>query len=284
MAYFFIKYLIILTSTICWMVVKPAIVFAESPVLERVNDEHTLLSRLRRDIQGCEERTIVFVAGHFPLNITRERTLKEDFDVWGCFSHYSLELAAKLGTFARSCGKQVFFALICDDRSFYSPDGVMLDPLIDPTTINPVQWRTPRRKIFRERSGIHASLPEPYRDVLLSNGFDETNILRHDQGKKDRESCLYFSETVLRASMKKIDDSCTRAYTEFLEGGSIPLIKGEFYVVGFIPQCCNYRVCQALDKEMDDFRGSHVFMETTGAPSRERLYTIGRGVQYKRNA
>lgn len=265
------------------MAVRPSSVLSAPAELQRVSDEKSLLFQLRNDIQESAEKTIVFVAGHFPLNITREKTLQEDFKVWGCFSPYSLELAAQLGVFARSCGKQVFFALICDDRSFYASDGTMLDPFIDPSTINPVQWRTPRRKIFRDRSGIHAKLPVEYRSILSSHGFDETNILRHNHGKRDRESCLYFSETVLRASTKRIDDSCVREYIEFLEGGSIPLMRGEFYVVGFIPQCCNYKVCQAVDTEIDHFKGSHVFMETTGWPTREQLYSIGRGVQYKRN-
>lgn len=265
------------------MAVNQRIIFAPNTLQERVLTENVLMKRLRRDIQESTEQTIVFVAGHFPLNISREKKLIEDFHVWGCFSTYSLELASKLGTFARSCGKQVFFALICDDRSFYDPEGTMLDPFVDPATINPVQWRTPRRKLFRERSGVHAALPVEYRSILSQYGFDESNILRHDHGKQDRESCLYFSENILRSKTTRHSDSCVREYIEFLEGGSIPLVKGEFYVVGFVPQCCNARVCEAVDKEIDHFKGSHIFMETTGMPTKEQLYNIGRGVQYKRN-
>ncbi len=262
----------------------PRVIVAPESILERVSEETTLMKRLRRDIESAPEKTIVFVAGHFPLNISRENKLVEDFEIWGCFSTYSLELAAKLGSFARSGGKQVFFALLCDDHSFYEPEGTMLDPFIDPSTINPVQWRTPKRKIFRERSGVHAVLPMAFRSILAQYGFDESNILRHNHGKHDRESCLYFSENVLRSAKRKIVDSCVREYVEFLEGGSIPLMKGEFYVVGFIPQCCNFRVCEVVDKQIDGFRGSHVFMETSGLPSRESVYALGRGVQYKRNA
>lgn len=252
--------------------------------LTRMANEVQLREQLFRDLSRVREPNVLLFAGHFPINVNPTGQLMEGFDTWGCFSGYSLELAAEAGVRLREKGKNVFFVIFCDDHSFYEPEtGTPLNMLVPTPKIPTTQIRTQRRNIFRMRSGKNAALPNMYHSILKKYGFDERNILRHDQGRQNRHDCLYFSEVILRANKRYITNSCVREYVEFLEGDYIPFTKGDFYLVGFIPQCCQSNICNAVDAYIHGFRGIHVFMETTGMPSREEIYHIGRGVQYKRD-
>lgn len=238
----------------------------------KINSESELMEQLKKDIESCKKPNVVLQAGHFPLMYSSEGAM-EAISQWGQFSNYSLELACRLGKFAREMGKTVQFVFFADDHAYESFNTLRMGPV-----------RTGRNRLYRVRSGIDAQLNPEYQRILQEYGFDVTHVLRHDHGKPGRRNCLYFSEKVLRASSRKIENICAREYTEFIEN-PVYFDKAKSHIVSFVPNKCIGHICDvALDLEIAHLSASHVFIETM-APfaTREELYNLGRGVTYRRD-
>jgi len=237
----------------------------------KIKKEEGLLEKLVDDVDSCGKERIVLFVGHFPLFYTKNGAM-EAINYWGEFSSYSLELGCKVGKYARSRGKKVEFVFFVDDHSYEACD----------LGISSVKTR--RRKLYKERSGVEAKLNEEYRQIMGQYGFSEEEVLRHDHGKRGREDCLYFSEKILRASKREIDNICAREYTEFIDDEKY-FNKEKSHLVSFVPNRCQGHICDvALDEEIEGLSASHVFMETMMATAkREELYQFGRGVSYRRD-
>lgn len=240
--------------------------------MKQINNESELLKELYSDIDTCQKERIVLLGGHFPLLYTKDEAI-EALNYWGEFSPYTLELACKAGEHAKRKGKQVTFVFFVDDH--------MYEEMND---LSNSQVSLRRNQLYRRRNGSNAKLPQLYREIMGRYGFSEKDVLRHDQGKKGRENCLYFSEKVLRASKRTIDNPCVREYIEFLESERY-FDKAKSYMVAFIPQRCRENICDiALDMQIEGLNGSHVFIETmTKFATREQLYSNGRGVSYRKD-
>lgn len=237
-------------------------------------NEESLLERLVKDVEECGKEKIVLQAGHFPLIYREDQDLAlEAIDYWGEFSKYTLELACKVGQHARNIGKVVEFVFFVDDHSYGDMSG-----------LNRTQRGKRRNKLYIQRSGRDAKLPQPYREIMKQYGFSEEVILRHNHRKTGREDCLYFSELILRASKKVVDNACAREYVEFVDGSEY-FDKEKSHLVSFVPQKCITHICGvALDNEIVGLNASHVFIETMAAfAKREELYSRGRGVNYRRD-
>jgi len=237
----------------------------------RIQDEKFLIDRLREDVEQCDKDSILLIGGHFPLLYT-ENGAVESVDLWGEFSRYTLELACQVGGFARDLGKEIKFVFFVDDHSYEDWDLLKKREKIKQ-----------RRGLYKERSGEDAKLMGVYRNIMSRHGFSESDVLRQDQGKVGREDCLYFSEKVLRASERGIENTCAREYVEFL--GDIRYFdNAATHLVSFIPQRCRGHVCDiALDEELEGISANHVFMETTPGVSRKDIYDFGRGVLYRKD-
>lgn len=241
-------------------------------MMKQIKSEPELLGLLFSDIDNCQKRKIVLLGGHFPLRYIKDGAV-EALDYWGEFSKYTLELACKLGEYAKRRGKQVAFVFFVDDHMYEEMNNLTNS-----------QVSLMRNRLYKLRSGPDAKLPKPYREVMGEYGFSEAEVIRQNQGKRGRESCLYFSEKILRASKRAIDNPCAREYIEFLEDESY-FNKASSYIIAFIPQRCRENICNsALDIEVKGINGSHVFIETmTKLATREQLYVSGRGVSYRRD-
>ena len=186
----------------------------------------------------------------------------------GAIFNLFLELACRIGKFARDIGKSVQFVFFADDRSYE-------------TFNNMGSWqvKSGRHRLYKGRSGSDAKLVPEYQKILQKYGFDITNVLRHDHGKSGRRNCLYFSEKVLRASSRNIENICAKEYTEFIENPNY-FDKTHSHLVSFVPNRCLGHICNvALDSEITNLSASHVFIETmTPFATREELYTLGRGI------
>ena len=242
---------------------------------ERIATEESLLEHLLADIDECGKDKIVLQAGHFPLfyDESQEEAV-EGIGYWGKFSTYTLELACKVGEYARSVGKEVQFSFFVDDHSYDIPGG----------TLNSTQRKNRRKRLYQRRSGIEAELPATYRQIMGEHGFSEKDVLRHDHKRSGRESCLYFSEYVLRESAREIGNACAREYVEFVESPQY-FDKEHSHLISFVPFRCQGHICEvALEEEITGLSASHVFMETMAQlATREELYQVGRGVLYRRD-
>jgi hypothetical protein len=241
-------------------------------VITRIKNESMLLDRLKTDIDGCGKKKLVLQAGHFPLTYHAEGA-REAFDEWGPFSRYSLELGCQIGDYAKTKGKDVEFVFLVDDHTYESMGEV-----------NCSQVKSRKRRLFKEKSGPNSILHPEYEKTMNQYGFSTEDVLRHDHGKKGRNDCLYFSEKVLRASLREINNICAREYTEFIENPGY-FDKKNSHIVSFVPNRCQGHVCGvALDLEIDNISSSHVFMETMDPEaSREDLYGFFGGVTYRRD-
>lgn len=231
--------------------------------LVRINDEDHLLDKLREDVDNSGKPTVVFQAGHFPLEYQRATSsdyklrAAPNFERWGPFSLYTAQIAARVGEYARKQGKDSKFIFMADDS--YSNS----------------KQRTARRRFFKDVSGDDAKLHKEIGDILDEHGFDEADVIRHDHGKPRRQSSLYFSETNLQhprsevnidsdkaESLAQINDGCAKGYSTLLESDYLP--EDGLYLVSFIPDICQGNVCErALDGPVSsDIRGSHIFMTT----------------------
>jgi len=223
---------------------------------ERIKDETALLERLAVDIEESNKAEVCFFAGHFPLVYGSENI--EGLEKWGEFSLYSLELACQLGQQAKKVGKVVTFVFFVDDHIYE-----------DWHALSTSKIRTARRSLYRVRSGKDASLPKAYMDILEKYGFGVKDVLRHDHGKRNRHDCLYFSEKILRASERQIENACAREYIVFIKSSYFN--KDTTRLVAFIPLRCEVNICKfALDSHIKGLSASHVFMETM-VSERERL-------------
>ena len=170
-------------------------------------------------------------------------------------------------------GKKVEFIFFVDDHAYEEMGG-----------LHPRERSKRRNTLYSLRSGQDASLPDEYKKIFSKYGFSEADVLRHDHGKDGRSDCLYFSEKILRASTKKIDNACAREYTEFIEDPKY-FDKKQSYLVAFIPNRCRGHICDvALAHEVKDIHASHIFMETLMlTASRKELFEKGRGVTYRKD-
>jgi hypothetical protein len=237
-----------------------------------IKDEKSLLEQLLQDVEECGKEKIVLFAGHFPLFYTENEAL-EAIEHWGEFSNYSLEIACKVGRYAKNNGKAIEFVFFADDHSYESFNKLGIS-----------QVKSRRRKLYKEKSGDEARLHPKYQEIMNQHGFNEDNVLRHNHGKKDRESCLYFSEKILRSSEREIDNVCAREYTEFIEDPKY-FNKDNSHLISFVPNRCRGHICDvALDEEIENLSASHVFMETMmPMATREELYSFFRGVTHRRD-
>ncbi len=242
--------------------------------MERIKNQKELLKILKSDVKKCRQNKIIFLAGHFPLIYSKESTIaQEATSYWGHFSSYTLEIACEVAKYALKIGKKVEFIFFVDDHAYEETSG-----------LNPRERSKRRDALYNLRSGKKAFLPDEYKKIFDKYGFSEADVLRQDQGKKGRTECLYFSEKILRASTKAIDNACAREYTEFIENPKY-FNKKTFYLIAFIPNRCKQHICDvALTREIIDINASHVFMETL-APSwsRQELFLNSRGVTYRKD-
>ncbi len=239
--------------------------------MQKIIDEKELLGILEKDIEQSDKEIVYFFAGHFPL-VYKEEGAIEALDIWGVFSMYTLELACKVAQKFKD-KKDIRFVFFVDDLTYEDRTKMGWEPL-----------RTQRRNLYKKRSGEGAVLNTRYHEILKKYGFDESYVLRQDHKKEGRHDCLYFSEKILRASEKKINNPCAREYTEFIEDTTY-FDKSITYMVSFIPRRCEGHICNiALDNEIKRLSSSHIFLETMMPTlSREELYTIGRGVFYRKD-
>ncbi|MFA6461137.1 MAG: hypothetical protein WCV90_02635 [Candidatus Woesearchaeota archaeon] len=238
----------------------------------KVKSEKELLNFLQSDVDTCRKDKIVLLSGHFPLIYTKEKAI-EAIDYWGPFSKYSLELACKIGKYARNKSKTVEFVFFVDDHSYEGEKELSL-----------AQAQTRRNKLYKECSGEKAELAEAYHKIMNKYGFSEKDIIRQNQGKNGREDCLYFSEKILRASSRKIENLCAKEYSEFIENPRF-FNKNYSHLISFIPRRCQAHICNvALDKEIKGLSASHIFMETMlPTLTKKELYTKGSGVMYRKD-
>ena len=171
----------------------------------KIKNEKELLEKLYTDIDDCRKEKIVFLGGHFPLLYNEEKAF-EAFGYWGKFSEYTLELACLVAKYAKEKGKKISFVFFVDDHMYE-----------DVSSLSAQQLSTRRNNLYKACSGSNAKLPENYKKIMQKFGFSEKDVIRHNHGKKGREDCLYFSEKVLRASKRKIENPCAREYIAFLE-------------------------------------------------------------------
>lgn len=236
-----------------------------------IEDEESLLETLIKDAAGSGKEKLVLCAGHFPLLYTEECAI-EAIDYWGEFSKYTLELACRVGQHAKERGMRVEFVFLADDHSYEK-----MNKLSD----SKIKRR--RNRLYRQRSSREAQLPQEYGEIMKRYGFGTENVLRHDHRKNGRRDCIYFSEKVLRASAREINNACAREYTEFIED-KMYFDKEKSHLLSFIPRRCQEHICNvALDMEIKGLSASHVFMETQAALKRNELYKAGFGVQYRRD-
>lgn len=240
--------------------------------MAKIKNEKELIETLKQDIDATDKNTIIMFSGHFPIVYKKEGAI-EDFDIWGPFSKYSLKLACELGKYAKDQGKQVKFVFFADDHIYE-----------EKSEINNQQIKTRRKNLYQRRSGLDAELPKEYRETLKKYGFNESDVIRHDHGKSGREDCLYFSEKILRATGRKISNDCAREYMEFIDAPRY-FNRKENYLISFIPNRCQDNICTfALQEHTKGLSASHVFMETMNPNQTEKkLYTVGRGVTYRKD-
>ncbi len=242
--------------------------------MEKIKNKKQLLEKLKKDIKESKQKEIVFLAGHFPIiYLKEEKKAIESFQYWGNFSLFSLELACVLGKYAVCQNKKVSFVFFVDDHAYEEISG-----------LNPRDRSKRRDNLYKIRSGEKAVLNPEYGKILNKYGFSEKNVLRHDHGKDGRNSCLYFSEKILRESSKKISNACAREYVEFIENSKY-FNKKRKYLIAFVPNRCMGHICNvALDSEIKNINSSHVFIETLMTSGTEDdLFEKGRGVSYRQD-
>jgi len=234
--------------------------------MEKIQHENHLIERICTDIDNCGKETIVLFGGHFPLVYLDEAV--EAIRKWGEFSVYSLELACKVGRHARANGKEVKFVFFIDDHIY--------EPL---APYSAIPRRRRRKRLYQERSGENAKLHPIFQATLEAHGFSEADVIRHNHGKPGREDCLYFSEKILRASLREIENACAREYTEFIENEQY-FNKEDSHIVTFAPNRCQGNICNfALDREIENLSSTHIFMDSMNIVlTREELFTVGMGV------
>lgn len=248
----------------------------------KIEREADLTARLERDVHYTTREKIILVAGHFPLRAERKTgELTEDFSTWGDFSPYTLLLGARVAKYIQELGKEARFLLLCDDHSYKEMDKQYLREATPELTEAQLdnRWRSQRDALYRQVSGKEAAILPIYKWILGAYNFSEKDILRHNHSKEGRHDCLYYSENVLRASLRSIENNCAREYVELLESEQIQ--GGDAYLISFLPQKCFDNICLALDDEVEVFEGTHIFMPTGSNITRENIYTEGRGVTYR---
>jgi hypothetical protein len=238
----------------------------------RIKNEKELLEKLKEDVKETDKERIIILAGHFPLVYLKKGAI-EAIDKWGEFSRYSLEMGCEVGKYAREIGKEVKFVFFVDDHAYESVAEIAAS-----------SRARRRRRLYGGMSGPNAKLPETYGKIMGQYGFDEKDVLRHDHGKPTRKDCLYFSEKILRKSIREILNECAKEYAEFIEDKKY-FNKDKDYMLTFGPNRCKSHICDiALDIEIKGLSASHVFMETMAPLSkREELYSFGRGVSYRKD-
>lgn len=240
--------------------------------MKKFKSEKELLLKLKNDIITSNKSTIYFFVGHFPLVYKKQGAI-EDFNIWGIFSKYSLELGCKLAKFAKEKNKKIKFIFFVDDHIYES---------YAPYRESSASRR--RKQFYQKFSGNNSKLPEPYRTILTKYGFCEEDVLKQNHKKKQRENCLFFSEKILRSAKREIDNACAREYTEFIENPKY-FDKTKIMLISFIPQKCKGHICDvALDQELTGLSASHVFMDTMiDAKTKKELYSSSKGVTYRKD-
>jgi len=217
---------------------------------ELVTEEKTLLEKLAEDVTCTTKEEILFVTGHFPVVFESEKAT-ESLSRWGDFSLYSLELACQTAAKAREVNKRIKFAFFADDHTSARE-----------SRINRSQVKIKIGKFYKSKSGEHAELPAEYREIMNGYDFSEKDVLRHNHKKRDREDCLYFSELILRASLRPIENACAREYIEFLEDPQY-FDNQQSYLISFIPDRCTSNICRfVMDRYATGISATHVFMQT----------------------
>lgn len=242
--------------------------------MKRIQSQKDLIVKLKQDIKTCKKDKVVFLCGHFPLVYPKDSNIAvEALNYWGEFSIFTLELACKIGEFAKLLAKQVEFIFFVDDHSYEVINN-----------LSPRKLSTMRNRLYQLRSGKKAELPEEFSKIMQKYEWSIKNILRYDHGKTGRHDCLYFSEKILRTSKKSISNACAREYTEFVNDNKY-FNKAKTYLIAFIPQRCKGHICEvALAQEVKDLNASHVFIETMNpAADRNELFAIGQGVLYRKD-
>jgi len=240
--------------------------------MQRIKNEKELLNKLCSDIDNCKKEKIIFLGGHFPL-LYNKKEAAEAIKHWGTFSEYTLELACKVANYAKKKKKKTQFVFFVDDHIYE-----------DISNLSAAQLSTRRNKLYKTRSGKNAKLPNIYQKVMKKYGFSEKNIIRQNQKKNGRKDSLYFSEKILRASKRKIDNPCAREYITFIEDKKY-FSKNKCYIIAFIPQRCKENICNyALNLKNKNLTGSHIFLDSMAKlATKKQLYSFGNGVLYRKD-
>lgn len=248
-------------------------------------NETQVLETIIGDIEQSKESNIVIVAGHFPIIVNETRDgLIEDFDAWGIFSRYTLELGTTIGEYARNKGKNVKFAIVCDDAIYRDAQKNLLTTNFHERSQDRI-WSKKRGEFYKKKSGVSAAIPKEYEKIMQNKDFDISSVLKHDHGKKFREDCIYFSEAVL-GNKKKTSESvgsgsheCMKKYVALINDTALRNLGG-YYLVGFIPQRCSHFVCDAVSFIANE-NSSHVFFSTK-PPAKNPLELYSLGAMYFR--
>lgn len=237
----------------------------------KIRNENELIEKLKEDINKSNKKRIIILSGHFPL-IYSEKEVIEAINKGGSFCLYTLELGCKIGGYAKSIGKEVKFVFIVDDHIYEELSG-----------LSSYQRSKLRNNFYKIKSGKNPRLPKEYREIMDRYGFSEKEVIKHNHKKKGRENCIYFSEKILRASKRNVDNNCARAYLELLEDEKYFNKKND-YLIAFIPNSCERNICEfVLEKEIKGLSASHVFIESKAFFSKkEELYHFGKGVGYRK--
>jgi hypothetical protein len=229
-------------------------------ITKKVESQAMLEELLIKDILESNRERLMILGGHFPLEYTKDTAI-ESIDKWGEFSRYSLDVGANIGAKIKSEGLDVNFVFFVDDHCYEPNSG-----------LSNSQMSSRRNQLYKLRSGEDAKLNQIYSNILKSHGFSEEDVLRQNHMKKGREDSLYFSEKILRASLRGIDNACAREYTEFIENPK-HFNKETTHMLAFVPQRCQGHICDvALDEEIEGISSNHVFMSTSPLISSKDIF------------
>ncbi len=155
--------------------------------IRRIENESELVATISKDIRGSDKKSIVFIAGHFPLLYRKEsRSVEPNYTgVWGPFPLYSFELSARLAVAAKEMGKEPRLAVIVDDHTYsMHRHGIAVSTC----------WSKRQRNAFYTSiSGKEAVFPGEYGKIMDSYGLSSRNLLRFNHGKVGGEDCLLAS-------------------------------------------------------------------------------------------
>jgi len=236
--------------------------------LETIGSEKELLIKLNQDVIDSQKKEIIMITGHFPLLFLNEQAF-EGIHQWCDFSTYSLELACKLASNLKEKKVQTKFLFLVDDHT-YAQGISQLQKNV----------KTPRKKLYQIRSGESAELPKEFQEIMNSYNYSEKDVIRQNQGKFGRTSCLYFSENNLRNNSPKVVDKqrneniCAEEIINIINNNQFS--KEKNYLIIFVPNRCKNNICHVATNNISGINISNIVMKS--APKKDIFDCV---VQYQ---